>query len=388
MTSFADIPIEAIRTDCRFYSGYKPCGKHDGCPGCPAFEARGTEILMIKIGAMGDVLRTKCLLGGLKRAHPRSWITWITAPGSEPIVRDPMVDEVLALDAGGLLALEGRRFDLLLSLDKEPAPLALSRRLDAGARYGFAPTPWNRATAWNPGAAYALRLGLSDDLKYRRNRLTHPEILYRLAELDYAGDEYGLVVDETGRAMARARLEELGWVGGRAVVGLNTGCGPVFETKAWTIDGFAGLARSLASSGIDVWLLGGTREGALHGQIMERVGSIAGPGRVIDTGNDNALGTFFALVERCDAVVSSDSLAMHVAIALKRPVVAFFGPTCEQEVDLFGRGEKIVTDYPCSPCYLKRCDVRPSCMQALTAETVEAAVRRVLAAAPLSKGQD
>ncbi|MEQ8822692.1 MAG: glycosyltransferase family 9 protein [Sumerlaeia bacterium] len=382
MTSFADIDPQDIKLDCRFYSGYKPCHRHDGCPGCPVYEPRGTEILIVKLGAMGDVLRTKSLLPGLKALHPQSWITWITAPGSEPIVRDPRVSEIRTFTPAGLAALEGRRFDLMLCLDKDAHAVALARGVDATRKLGFAPTPFNTITVWNEASAYALRLGLSDDLKYRINRKTVPEILYEMAELPYGGQAYELTLSQEARDRAGERLAGVGLPQGRPIVGLNTGCGPVFATKAWTAAGFADLIARLASDpeGPSVLLLGGPRERELNAEIAQAVSGKAGVGgRLFDAGTDNDLETFFALIERCAAVVSADSLAMHVAVALRVPVVAFFGPTSAQEIDLFGRGEKIVTDYACAPCYLKSCNVKPRCLTVMEAAEVEAALRRVMA---------
>jgi heptosyltransferase-2 len=224
-------------------------------------------------------------------------------------------------------------------------------------------------------------MGLSDDFKYRQNTLTHQQVLHLMAELPDEGDCYDLTVTPDAAARAREIVASFGLPAGTRLVGVNTGCGPVFETKAWTIEGFTGLCGELAGEGdIAVVLLGGAREKPLHDQILAGIAP-GSRGRVLDGGTSNSLEVFFALVDQLDAVVSADTLAMHVAIALRKHVVAFFGPTCHQEIDLYGRGEKIITDYPCSPCYLKRCDVRPSCMQALAPSTVAAATRRVLAAA-------
>lgn len=379
LTSFADINPDQIREDCRYYTGYKPCHRYDGCPDCPEFQPRGTGILIIKLGAMGDVLRTKCLLPALKRDHPESWITWLTAAGSEPIVRDPRVDEIRTLTPGGVLALEGRRFDVLICLDKEAEALALARKIPADKKLGYAPTAHNTLTVWNGGAVYALRMGLSDDLKYRRNTLSHQQVLARMAEIEDANEGYDLTVAPTVRALARQKLyQEIGVPEGKPIVGVNTGCGPVFLTKQWTLEGYNGLCRRISeSTDASVLLLGGPREVEWHRQILGGVGRLAGT-RVFDSGTDNPLETFFAIVDETDVVVTADTLALHVAVALKKHVVAFFGPTCHQEIDLYGRGEKIVTDYGCSPCYLKACDVRPSCMQALSGETVAAAVLRAL----------
>jgi heptosyltransferase-2 len=60
--------------------------------------------------------------------------------------------------------------------------------------------------------------------------------------------------------------------------------------------------------------------------------------------------------------------------------VVLFGSTCPQEIELYGRGEKIVTPAECHPCYLRSCDVSPSCQELIPPERVLDAVRRVLAA--------
>src|SRR6185437_6089748 len=60
-------------------------------------------------------------------------------------------------------------------------------------------------------------------------------------------------------------------------------------------------------------------------------------------------------------VFSGDSLGMHMAIGLKKWVVAWFGPTCPQEIELYGRGRKILTQAPCSPCWKRVCQQEKMC---------------------------
>lgn len=382
MTTFADIPFSEIKTDCRFYTGYKPCHKNDSCRDCPHYSVRSPQILIIKLGAMGDVLRTKAILPALKREHPTSWIVWLTDKGSEPLARDPLVDEVRAFTQEGLLALEGRHFARLLCLDKDAHAVALAAKISADRKQGFAPTPYNTITVWNQEAEYALRLGLSDELKFRLNRKTAPHIVAEAVALPYHGEEYGLVLSDAARAQAERVLSVWKRPAAGPIIGINTGCGPVFATKAWTpknLSNFVGLLGRETDHSI--LLLGGKREEELHRFLLHAHGASLGD-RLFDSGTDNSLETFFALIERSDAILSADSLGMHVAIALKRPVIAWFGPTCDQEVDLFGRGEKIVTDFPCSPCYLKVCPKPVSCMEDMAPRTVLDALQRVLAAVP------
>ena len=146
----------------------------------------------------------------------------------------------------------------------------------------------------------------------------------------------------------------------------------MFESKCWTLEGFCGLAKALARDGdCELLLLGGKREREFNRSLLEECDA-----PLIDTGCDNSLEEFSGIVSLCDAVVSSDSLAAHIALALGKQAVIFFGSTCPQEVELYNRGEKIVSDFPCCPCYLKKCALESSCMDALKPGTVYDAVRR------------
>jgi heptosyltransferase-2 len=84
------------------------------------------------------------------------------------------------------------------------------------------------------------------------------------------------------------------------------------------------------------------------------------------------------LVSLCDAVVATDTLAMHVGIALRKPVVALFGPTCPQEVDLYDRGIKLTPTADCAPCYRATCDDL-RCMAEHSAEAVLKALATAMA---------
>ena len=99
---------------------------------------------------------------------------------------------------------------------------------------------------------------------------------------------------------------------------------------------------------------------------------------MFSAGTGNTIRQFQALLARCAVVVTGDSLGMHLAIAEKRPVVVLFGPTCAAEIELYGRGEVITAASHCAPCYRAECARNPSCMQAIEAGPVVAAVKRWL----------
>jgi heptosyltransferase-2 len=370
-----------LRLDCRNYRGDRPCaaGIQGVCPDeCAAYAPMGHRILIIKLGALGDVIRTAALLDGLKSAWPQSQITWVSRrSGVRALSNHPLIDRRVVFDVEALCHLEHERFDLCLSLDKEPGPTALAMRVDTADKRGIGLSAQGTPYPLNPECGPYFQLGLDDELKFRHNRKTYQQLIYEAVGLPYAGQRYRLYPGPTERARAAMVWERLGVADGEIVVGLNTGAGKVFANKNWPPEKFLAFARHLVPRpGWRVVLLGGPEERAGNAALAARL-----PG-LVDSGSDHDELTFAALVRRCQAVVTGDTMAMHVAIASDVPTIVLFGPTCAQEIDLFGRGEHLVTRLPCSPCYRRECDKSPHCMDDLSVDEVLAAVDRWATGAP------
>lgn len=101
-------------------------------------------------------------------------------------------------------------------------------------------------------------------------------------------------------------------------------------------------------------------------------------GACIPTGTENTLRQFASLVGLADVMVTGDTLALHVAVALGKRVVAYFGPTSDAEIDLYGRGEKVLPSSPCQCYYQNQCIQKVSCMDNLEEKDMLAAVERQL----------
>ena len=97
------------------------------------------------------------------------------------------------------------------------------------------------------------------------------------------------------------------------------------------------------------------------------------PPSVVSSGHDRTLRELIALVGACAAVVTGDTLCLHVACALGVPVVALFGPTSAAEIELYGNGDKLVAK-GCRTCYLTDCEVTPNCMDTITPDEVMGAM--------------
>lgn len=329
---------------------------------------------MIKCRAQGDVLRTTALLPALKKKYAPSHITWFTDPESiELLFHNPLIDRLLKLDAENILALLGEEFDVLLSLDKERGPTALATKINAKKKFGFGRNELGNLIIFNEAAAYALRLGVDDRLKFAQNKKSYPEIIHEIAELPFEGGEYVFHLPEEAKGRAKLFFKRHLISRARPLIGLNTGSGTKFETKQWPEEYFLRLIhlldRKLAAR---VFLLGGEREKEFNLRLSRRSRV-----RIYNTGSENSLLEFAGFVSMMDVVVSSDTLAMHLAIALKKKVVALFGPTSPVEVDIYGRGKKVFAGLDCAPCYKQTCPDR-KCMMAITPEAVCQAIEEVL----------
>jgi len=367
--------MNSWRLDCRHFIGDRPCKFKRICEECGEYDPMGQRILIVKLAAIGDVLRTTPLLSGLKRAYPQSHITWVADKEAFPLLKNnPYIDRLLTFDFSSLLALELETFDLIIGLEKEPRGAALASKVKARERKGFGLSPEGNVCPLNRASEYAFFLGLSDDLKFHQNKKTYPELIFEATELDYKKDEYLLFLSPEDLAFAETFAKRVGLRKGETTIGLNTGAGDVFANKAWTVEGYLQLIERLKKKPrTRIFLLGGPNERKKNSQILRQA-----KGTAIDTGCDNTLGQFAALVNLCDAVVTGDTTALHLAIGLKKKVVALFGPTCAQEIELYGRGEKITTPLSCGPCYRRSCSVSPSCMEAISAEEVMGKIQALL----------
>src|SRR4051794_16306653 len=105
---------QEIAFDCRYFVGDRPCiwHKREGlrCT-CERYEPVREQVLIIKLDAMGDVLRTTTLLPALAQAHPHAAISWITRQESKPLLENnPFLSEVCAYGPDATTMLQTREF--------------------------------------------------------------------------------------------------------------------------------------------------------------------------------------------------------------------------------------------------------------------------------------
>ncbi|MFM6927678.1 MAG: glycosyltransferase family 9 protein [Bdellovibrio sp.] len=359
--------------NCRYFSGYKPCGKSLVCDSsCLYQDSLKISILLIHLGALGAVVRSTSLLKAVKRKYPGSQLTWVTdAPAHHLLKNHPAIDRVLTTAESDLLQLSALEFDVALVIDKSLKAAGVLKRTQADQVFGFNVNPRSGAIVPATDAAEELwNLGLDNHQKFFVNKKPETQLMTEALELGpFKRDEYWLPLSPDEEKLAQSR--KMQWLGEdkNFVIGLNTGCSNVIAHKKLTIEYHRLMIQKLAERhpSARIVLLGGPED-------TERNKRISYGLPVVPTATESGLRDGLVSVAACDIVVTGDSLGMHMAISQRKQVVAWFGPTCAHEIDLYDRGVSVLTKSPCSPCWKRACEKSIMCYDQVSLEEILNAV--------------
>jgi|Deesub1362A_J573_1020465.scaffolds.fasta_scaffold06374_4 heptosyltransferase-2 len=365
--------------NCRYFKGDRPCYFHKErgikCNQCSYYAPVNNKILIIKLGAPGDVLRTTPILRAIKHEIPDAHITWLTDNASIPLLEaNPFIDRIWDCSFETISRLQTEEFDLVLSLDNSGDCASLATLAKGKEKLGFGINPEGSVVPFNPEAETWLEMAAFDDIK-KANKRTYQDIIFSICgyEFNPAVHEIVLSLTEDERLITEAFKKEHGLKEDDIVVGINIGAGRRWPNKRWTVEGFVEFSRRLIlNEGIKIVLLAGPEEEDMAQEIKNRL--LSEGIRIIDGGCGNSLRTFIAKMDACHIVVTADTLAMHIAVGLKKYVVALFGPTSAAEIELYGRGTKIVADKECVCCYRQKCNIKPYCVESIAVDEVLEAV--------------
>ncbi|MCB1597521.1 MAG: glycosyltransferase family 9 protein [Gammaproteobacteria bacterium] len=352
------------KPDCRHFRGHVPCQPHKDngyhCDSCPAYSPADRRILIIKLGAMGDVIRTTPLITRFRSLYPRARITWVTM--FPDILPKSQVDEILRLGLEAMLYVSNTDWDIAINLDKEKEAAALLKGVNAREKFGFilkdgVTQPVNQL------AEHKFRTGLFDDDSKANTRSYCTEI-FEICGLEYRGEPY--LLDRPADAADAWDIPA-----DRAVVGLNTGCGDRWTTRLWSPENWVALAKGLVDRGYYPVLLGGTQEHERNLAIQAASGACY-PGCF-------PLPRFISLMDRCELVVTQVTMALHLGLGLGKKVVLMNNIFNPHEFDLGSNGTIVQPPQACDCYYRGTCVHGLSCMESLAPQTVLDAVAQLLA---------
>lgn len=289
------------------------------------------DVLIIKLGATGDVVRTTPLL-----RHFDAHVTWITAQKNFCLLAD-LSTEVRALSWEHRSKANDRSYDLVINLEDDAATAAFVRYKVRSTRlFGATFNETNELSYTNDSRPWfdlslISRFGRqqADTLKLQ-NRSTYQELIFRGLGLKFRGDEY-LLPDAPASRLS-------------GDVAISTVAGPVWPMKQWAY--YAELKQALEASGLIVNYL------PTRPTLLEHLADVQ--------------------AHRC--LVSGDSLPMHLALGSGIPCVSIFTCTSPWEIYGYGRQTKILSPLLAEFFYKRDYDAR-----ATTAVTFDEVLTATLA---------
>jgi len=316
--------------------------------------ASGSRILVVRLGAMGDIIQTLPAVASLKHSFPASHVTWAIEPRWAPLLAgNPFVDRLVLIDrqvGSGIRRtwreLRAEPFDFAVDFQGliKSALVACLARTDR--IYGL-----HTSVAREPLAA----LFYSDKITTRA--------IHRV--------DRNLELAAGAGATTALRTFPLppGTPDGSLPAGPFVLASPLsgWASKQWPLEHYVRLAARLRrDAGIPLVLNGppSAREtlGALAGTVLH-LSSIEG---LIDA------------TRRATAIVGVDSGPLHLAAALNKPGVAIFGPTDAAQTGPYG-GSLIVLRSPSAVTSYKRTGEIALSMRAIAPDVVFDALQPQLA---------
>lgn len=312
------------------------------------------NILIIKVGALGDVVRSSFIAQALKDKYKEKnpKIFWITDKKAMPLfINNPYVDYKIPLDKKEKL--RGINFDIVVNLEEGEEECKFVSSIKTKKLIGFyyedgKIIPTKSAKEWYDMSALGKKP--KNDILKKKNKKTHRQIISEIVGVNSKKYEPFLRLTNKQRGFAERFFRRNNLSRKKLVVGLNLGSADRWP-KSLSIEKSVKLAEMLYKEfDVDILLFGGPNEIERNREIIKLAKA-----PIISAGCGNDLIEFPALVSMCNLFITTDSLGLHIALVLKRKTICLIGPTSATELDMYDIGEKVVAKSKCVCCYKKDC---------------------------------
>ncbi|MGB9601390.1 MAG: glycosyltransferase family 9 protein [Limisphaerales bacterium] len=143
-----------------------------------------------------------------------------------------------------------------------------------------------------------------------------------------------------------------------------------WRTKRWYEENYVSLANHIAGEDKEVkFVVIGVNECFTTGEKIKAVLK----DRCINLAGKTSILEMIEVIRLSEYIIANDTGPMHIAAALKKPVVAIFGPTEPRRTGPYGFPQGVVqASLPCIPCFKRKCKnpIELECMRLVTPEMV------------------
>jgi heptosyltransferase I len=330
------------------------------------------RILIVKLGALGDVVHAIPVAAALRRAFPSARIDWLVSPKHREILDlVPVIDRRLVMNDARTIAaireLRGNQYDVAIDLQGLMKSAALARASGAARVIGFTSRYAREklasllyTEAYDPGGG---------GMYHADER----HVVYtNLAVLEALGIHAGVPefpIDRVDSAVAAGVAAQ---TGGRYAI-LNPGA--AWPNKRWMPARFAAIATELRSrhavASIVTW---GPGDEALAREVAD------GSAGAASISPRTTIADIVALARGASLYVSGDTGPAHIAAAVGAPIVGIYGPTRPSRNGPWAAADITVSRSDVCQCHhLRQCRLQTMCLEDIQIDEVFAAVERRLA---------
>jgi ADP-heptose:LPS heptosyltransferase/8-oxo-dGTP pyrophosphatase MutT (NUDIX family) len=292
------------------------------------------NILVIKLGALGDVIRTLPLAKAIKENFPNSDITWITKENALQLFEEnPYVKKVFT-DKN----YPKEHFDILYNFDVDGEATKIAMETNAEKKYGFYQEN-GYPLAFNSPAEYYLNTMFDDNLK-KLNKKTYQEMMFEVAELPLSKEIAAIYLNEEDVKFAQKFFEE-NKINREKIIGIHMGASSRWPSKVWDLENIKEFINRAKEKRYEILLFGGPNEIESQEKFvkeLEKEGT-----KVYRNNPNNTLKEFASLVNLCTSIICSDSMSLHISLALKKPTICLFFCTSPNEIEDYGLLKKIIS---------------------------------------------
>ena len=284
------------------------------------------KILIIKLGAKGDVVRTLPILQAIKEKYPNSQIHWIVKKSNLGVVENnPKIDKIYTLENP-----PDEIFDILYNFDIEEEATSLAMKIPSAKKYGFY-SEGGYASSFNLPSEYYLNTLFDDETKIN-NRKTCQQMMFDVAELSYNKQHDTIYLQENDKKYVQDFIQ-INNLNTEKLIGIHMGAGSRWPSKEWDPEKVKQFIKLATSKGYEILLFGGPNEILSHKKLSEELQQ-----ENIKFYRSNPHNTdkeFASLVDICKIMICSDSFALHIALAMKKPTLGLFFCTPYYEIETY-----------------------------------------------------
>jgi lipopolysaccharide heptosyltransferase II len=332
------------------------------------------KILILKFGALGDIVLASPTVRALRTSYPNSEMVWLVNTPYLNFVRTcPYMDEVIGFNSSSaqcrknffdlIHEIKLRRFDMLIDLQNNEKSHVLGFLSQIPKRVGYA--RGGRGLLLTHKIAYKPEVGPVES----QNRL--------LSLIDVSIQDQQLEVWSTSEDVSYIEhmLKERSFNGPRAFAALFPFSNARWATKRWGIDAYLELAKKIHVELDMIPIFIGGKEDQVFSETLKQ--NLRVPH--IDLIGQTDFGKLVELLKKCQVFIGGDSAPLHVASAAGIPMIALFGPTDPVRHAPSGRAKVLTHPVPCAPCYSPICRIKThDCLRLITVDEVFHEIKKIL----------